>query len=143
MNHAMTKRHNLRKAHSRQPRRGAVTVEFALTAPLLFRIVFGAIEFSRMNVIRHTIDNAAYEGARAGVYPGATAAEVRRTAQSILDAVGTAGAVITVTPSNIQEKTPEVTVSIEVPCDQNGWIFPTFFAGRTLAGSSTLAREEY
>jgi Flp pilus assembly protein TadG len=120
-----------------------VTVEFALTVPLLFMIVFAAIEFSRVNVIRHTVDNAAYEGARDGVYPGATAADVRATAQSILNAVGTAGAVITVTPSNIQENTPEVTVRVEVPLDQNGWIFPSFFAGRTLTGSSTLAREEY
>ena len=45
-------------------RRGATTVEFAIVAPVFFLFLLASIEFSRLNIIRHTADNAAYEAAR-------------------------------------------------------------------------------
>jgi len=45
-------------------RRGATTVEFAITAPVFFLFLLAAFEFGWLNVIRHTADNAAYEAAR-------------------------------------------------------------------------------
>ncbi len=60
--------HALRLSRART-RRGATTVEFAITVPILFAVVFTAFEFSRMNVIRHTAVNAAYEGRVAVLFP--------------------------------------------------------------------------
>ena len=65
-------------------RHGALTVEFALVVPLLFFFFFAQFEFSRANMIRNVIKTACYEGARAGVVPGATSDQIRETAQNIL-----------------------------------------------------------
>ncbi len=102
---------------SRNHRQGAVTVEFALAAPVLFMFVFASIEFSRVNMIRNTIENAAYEGARRGVLSGATAANCAAVTQDLLDIIGVADSTITVTPLVILANTQDVTVTVEVPDD--------------------------
>ena len=122
-------------------RRGALTVEFALTLPLVFMLLFGAIEFLYVNMIRCSAETAAYEGARRGVVPGATAANATAAAQEILDAVGTRNEKITVTPSTITPTTPSVTVTIEVPLDSNSLISPRYMRGKTLRKTCTLQRE--
>lgn len=125
-------------------RRGAVTVEMAVTAPILFLLVFSALEFCSMNNLIHTIDNAAYEAARRGIVPGATINDVRQEANAILAAVGARNATVDVTPSVITEDTQQILVEISVPIRGNGWIAPVYFANRTnLVGECTLRREEY
>ena len=57
-------------------RRGAAAVEFAMTAGLAFFFFFAALEFCRVSMMRHTVQNALYEGARIGIVPGATASDV-------------------------------------------------------------------
>ena len=47
---------------NKRDRKGVAAVEFALAATVLFLVVAVSIEFSRMNMIRHSVDNAAYEG---------------------------------------------------------------------------------
>ena len=126
----------------RNPRQGAVTVEFAIAAPVLLMFVFASIEFSRVNMIRNTIENAAYEGARRGVLSGATAANCAAVTQDLLDIVGVADSTITVTPPVIQANTEEVTVTVEVPMTvSNGYVTPKYYLGRTLRTSVTLPRE--
>lgn len=128
---------------NRRLRKGATLVEFAITVPILFLVVFAAIEFSRVNTIRHSVANAAYEGARRGIVPGATETDARDAALAILTAVCVRDAVVTMNPSVIAEDTSEITMTIDVPLDQNGWITPKFFAGDVLTSSCTLARERY
>ena len=127
---------------SRNHRQGAVTVEFALAAPVLFMFVFAGFEFSRVNMIRNTIENAAYEGARRGVVAGAAAANCVAVTQNLLDIVGVADSTITVTPPVIQADTEEVTVAVEVPLTiSNCYITPKYYLGSTLRTSVTLPRE--
>lgn len=124
-------------------RKGAVLVEFAICAPLLFMFFFAALEFSRANMLLHSAGNAAYEGARRGIVPGATAADVRAAAQTILDATAAKKASVTVTPSVITQDTTQVTVAIDIPFNANSWFAPYFFKDRNLAASLTLSRELY
>ena len=49
-------------------------------------------------MVRNTVQNAAYEGARRGVLPGATVTECRSEAANLLDMVGIGGYTITVLP---------------------------------------------
>jgi len=127
---------------SRNHRQGAVAVEFALAAPVLFLFVFASVEFSRVNMIRNTIENAAYEGARRGVLPGATAANCAAVTQDLLDIIGVADSTITVNPMVILADTEEVTVTVEVPMTMaNGYITPMYYLGRTLRAAVTLPRE--
>jgi Flp pilus assembly protein TadG len=122
-------------------RRGAVAVEFALTASLLFLILFASVEFMRVNTIVNTTENAAYEGARAGVVPGATSTQVETAATSLLSAIGIRNATVTVQPTTISATSPDVTVTIGVPLDSNSLIAPRFFLGDTLTKSCKLSRE--
>jgi Flp pilus assembly protein TadG len=124
-------------------RRGAATVEFALCLPLLFLIFFTGYELCRTNMIRHTADNAAYEGARRAIVPGATASDAEDTAVALLNIVGASGATVAVSPTVIQDDTPEVTVTVTVPMDANAWVAPRLMKNKSIVSSFTLARELY
>lgn len=126
---------------NKAPRRGATTVEFAIIAPVFFLLLLTSFEFSRLNVIRHTADNAAYEAARIGMVPGATATEAVNEANRILNIAGTNGARVTVNPATLTPNTRQITVTVDVPMDQNGWITPKFTSGRTMRSESTLKAE--
>lgn len=129
------------RRRSLRPRSGAVAVEFAIVTPLLLMVVFGAIEFARLNMLVHSVENAAYEGARRGMIPGATAAAARAEAEGILNAVGAIGATVTVTPEVITQASPEVTVAISLPLNSNAWLTPHFTKDATLSRSCRLTRE--
>lgn len=122
-------------------RTGAVLVEFAFTCPILFLLLFASIEFMRVNTIINSMENAAYEGARRAIVPGATADQARAEAQSILDAIGVRDATIDVQPAQIDLNTPEVTVLIDVPASPNSFVASSYFVGKTFSKSCTLTRE--
>lgn len=122
-------------------RRGAAMVEFAIVAPLLFFFFFAAFEFCRVAMIRHTVDNAVYEGCRRAIIPGATAADARATAANVLGTIGLNGAAITVQPPTIDNQTPELTVTVEVSLDANTFVPPHFTDGKKITRSLTMQRE--
>jgi Flp pilus assembly protein TadG len=127
----------------RRRRSGAVVVEFAICAPILFLFFFASLEFSRVNMIRQTIENATYEGSRRGIVPGAKASDCKNAAQLVLNTVSTNDATITVTPSVIVPETSQVTVRVTVPIDSNSWISPFFFKNKSLTNSMTMRRERF
>ena len=60
-------------------RRGSVLLEAAMILPVLLLVVFGSIEFGYAFYVKHTLQGAAREGARAAIVPGADARDVRDT----------------------------------------------------------------
>lgn len=122
-------------------RRGATTVEFAIVAPIFFLLMLASFEFSRLNVIRHTADNAAYEAARHAMVPGATASEAVTKANTILRTIGARGARVTINPRTLGPDVDTVSVRVDVPLDQNGWVVPRFTSGSTLTAESVLRTE--
>lgn len=132
----------LRRAFdARKHRKGAVVVEFAITAPVFFVFLIAAFEFGRLNVIRHTADNAAYEAARHAIVPGATAAEAIDKANTLMNVVGARGVNVTVTPADLNEDVDFVKVVVDVPMASNGWIVPKFTSASTMHGESTMKTE--
>ena len=127
--------------HSLSGRRAASTVEFALVVPLLFLFVFAAIEFSRTNMIRNMCENAAMEGARAGIVPGATVADCENAAMELLDVMRIQGGTVEVTPNPIAANTSEITVTVLVPLTENALPMSDFVLGKTLGQTVTLPRE--
>ena len=130
--------------HHRQPkkhRRGVLSVEMAICIPIVFLILLGALEFSRMNMLRNSIDNAAYEASRRGVVPGATATDCINSAATVLTAVGARSATISVAPPVIDDNTTQVSVTISVPLSANSWGPARFLGGTTLRAVSTKSRE--
>lgn len=122
-------------SHSPPQRNAAVVVEMAVVMPIVLTICFGLIEVSRMLMLQHTADAAAYEGARQGMVPGATAAEAVAAAKVLLDADGLKGTTVTVQPDVITESTPVITVAVSIPMSKNTWL--SFFS----LGSSMITSE--
>lgn len=121
---------------------GATTVEFALTVPILFLLVFGAIEFSRAHMLQHTAEIAVTEAARQAIVPGATADDCRTTCLDELAVIGISTATVDIEPEVIEDDTAQVTVTVWVPVTAvNNLILPNWFYENTLNKSVTMQRE--
>jgi len=137
----MHKIKNKRK-RSRQSRLGGVAVEFAMIAPVFFLVLFGGIEFASIHVTQCAIENAAFEGVRRGIVPGASAADCKQAAERILDATRINVYQIDVQPTVIDDFTNEVSVTVTVPMTpENKFGLSAFLNGGDLVKTITLPRE--
>ena len=122
-------------------RRGATTVEMAFVVPIVFMLTFGALEFARISMVRNTVEDALFEGARQSVLPGATSGKITTKVNAVLATTGVKQAAVTVDPSTITNTTQKVTVRIRVPMSQNSWL-PIYMTGNVYIDKScTLSRE--
>ena len=80
-------------------------------------------------VIRHTADNAAYEGARAAIVPGGTREDAVNEASRIMRMVGARSFDVQVDPGIITETTPEIEVVVRGQYADNGIVAAKFFQG--------------
>ena len=112
-----------------------------MVVPLLFLFFFAAFEFCRVAMIRHTVDNAVYEGCRQAIVPGATADTARRSAETVLGTLGLTRSTVTVSPGDISHQTAEVTVTVEVDLDDNTFVPPQFTGGKSITRTLTMQRE--
>ncbi len=122
-------------------RMGAALVEMAIVIPVILVITGGLLEVSRLLMLHHTADTAAYEGARAAMVPGATAAEAVETVELLLTDAGCIWTSITVEPATITEETPLITVSVEMPLNKNSWITSHGFVDIIIRSEVTLFSE--
>jgi len=122
-------------------RKGATAVEAAFIIPVVFLFVFGGVEVVRVNVVRHTARNAAYEATRTAIVPGASAQDAIDAANEILAICGIRGATVTIEPTTIVEDTQFVTTRIEVPMSSNSWGVGIFARNATLNYATTLRTE--
>lgn len=127
--------------NSLRSRHGAATVEFAIVGSLFFMTLLAMFEFGRLNIIRHTADNAAYEAARQCMVPGATVAEAENTAMRIMNIVGTRNTSVTVVPNVLGPDTEEITVTVQVPMNSNALVAARFSATKTIQSTVTLRTE--
>jgi Flp pilus assembly protein TadG len=134
-------RHNAGQSSQARNRGAAAVVEFALVVPLVLMLAFAAIEFARVIMIRHSVDNAVYESARLAIIPGGTAAEARSETERLFSIIGISDFLVDVVPAVLTAETPEVTVRITVPLDSNSYFPQRFFAGRTIRRELTMRRE--
>jgi Flp pilus assembly protein TadG len=127
----------MKKHQSQANRYGTTTVEFALVAPLIFLLFLGSIEITRLNFLRHTAANAAYEAARASIVPGSNIDDGIEAANQLLTIAGAAqGSTVNVVP------TPEaVTAIVTIPVNQNGWGLGRFTGNIELVQTCALRRE--
>lgn len=128
--------HKLKRARS-----GAAVVELALTLPILFLVLFASYELARANLLRHAARAAAYEGARVGILPGTSADRVKSAAKFVLATIGVRGATVTVTPANIQSRSPNVRVDVVIDAKKNFFFAPIFFRDAKFVGDCELSRE--
>src|SRR3954471_13314492 len=72
--------------------RGNAVLDLALVMPVLLALTFGAMEYGYALYLKHTLQGAAREGARAAVVSGATAADVQAAVDNAMSAAGFAPA---------------------------------------------------
>lgn len=122
-------------------RTGAAAVEFALTLPVLLLLLFGGYELSRANMMMHTAEAAAYEGARVGIVPGASADAVRDEAQRVLNTIGVQNATIEIEPANLADESDQISVTIEFSFADNSLLVPQFMGTQPFIRTCRLIRE--
>lgn len=130
----------LTQKHSLQ-RNGATTVEIAILLPVFFLLLIGAYDATRVNMLRHTAQAAAYEGARRGVVPGASRSEIEAECRRIAASCGARDIRIRISPSVIRKETPEIEVTVEIPLRSNTMIASPFFGSILLEGKTKFTRE--
>ncbi len=77
---------NTKPRHHR--RRGSAVLDAALVFPILLSLTFGCIEFGHYFFIKHTLQGAAREGARAAAAPSSTNTDVTTAVGSSMTAAG-------------------------------------------------------
>ncbi len=125
----------------RRIRQGAALVEFALVLPIIFLGLTGMLELSRVLMLQHTADTAAYEGARNAMVAGAQAQDAISTANSLLAANRLKSTTVTVSPMDINEETPTITVTVQIPVSKNSWLPPFWFQASNVISEVTLITE--
>jgi Flp pilus assembly protein TadG len=74
----------------RRNHRGNSVIEAVLVFPILLWITFGAVEFGHFFYMKHTLQGAAREGARAAAVPGNTNSDVTTAVNAAMSAAGVA-----------------------------------------------------
>ncbi len=133
--------HSISFNRRRRGRRGAALVEFAIVLPIIFLGLTGMLELSRVLMLQHTADTAAYEGARNAMVAGAKSQDAISMANSLLAANRLKSTTVTVSPTDINEETPTITVTVEIPVAQNSWLPPFWFQPSKIVSEVTLITE--
>ena len=135
---------------ARSPQRressGVVTVELALTVPILLLLTFGLIEYGWMFLKSQELANAVRRGARVAFRADATTSDVVASIDEMMNAadLGGSGYQVTITPSDVCSAASGdvVTVGISLPYENvtlvNTPIIPTPSA---LQASTSMAKE--
>lgn len=125
-------------------RRGASAVEFSIVAPIFFLAIFGAIEFSRVSMLRNLAQDASYEAARTCMVDGASTSDAMNSANEILGLLGTRGAVVTINGgAGLSEASQSIRVSIDIPLSQNSLVMPLLFSSKHILATTELKTERY
>lgn len=95
----MTLRQRVNRRRKRS-RAGVAMTEFAIILPVFVLLMLGIIEFGRAVMIQQVLVNAAREGARRAVIPGATNADVTARVDSFLISVRSPGRQTDITDEN-------------------------------------------
>src|SRR3954453_17990963 len=99
MSTSHTKRTHIKRSNRVRFRSGNAVLDMALVMPILIGLTFGAVEYGFALYIKHSLQAAAREGARAAVVSGATATDVQTAVDSSMLAAGFAQAKYTRPPT--------------------------------------------
>jgi Flp pilus assembly protein TadG len=127
---------------SNDDRHGSVAVETAIVLPILFAVMFGAVDCARLNMLRNSAQNAAYEGARNAITPGSAASDATAAAKKVLDGIKVKNYTIAVSPTTITSSTEKVTVTITVPLKDNSWTAAAAKTTKNLVRTCTMTVEK-
>lgn len=128
---------------------GVATIEFALVAPFILFIIFGAVEFARMMMVKQALTNAAREGCRhATLVTTQSSDDSESFVREILKptiAKSDDSEIVTINIEPSFTVTPEsgdeIVMAIEVACSDITWLPEMFLCGAKIRGSASMSRE--
>jgi Flp pilus assembly protein TadG len=134
------------KLHRLRRFSGNAVLEAALVIPVLSSLAFGTIEFGHFFFVKHTVEGAAREGARAAIVSTAVNADVTTAVGNVMTAAGFASSkyTLTLSPTNISGMAAGSNVTVTVQCT---WgtvgirplgLMPTT---KTVTGTAVMRRE--
>ena len=131
----------------RDQRRGATTVEFAISASILVFVLFAFFEFGMVMMIESFAENAAFRSARHAAVLGASVEEAVELARSDMEILGVDDAEIIVEPTagsqiqdSIDSNTERIRVRVRVPL-ANHIAFGRLFSGTTMERQAVIITE--
>jgi Flp pilus assembly protein TadG len=126
-------------------------VEFAIVLPIFILAIIGIIEFGRAVMVQQILVNAAREGARRAIIPGATNDEVTTLVDNYLvnASLGAPGRQIGILDENdgaldLAEANSHdlIQVVVAVPYNEVGFRISTFFDESATFGATVQMRKE-
>ncbi len=103
----------------RLPPAGSAMIELALVLPILAALTFGVIEYGWVFLKVSEVNNAARQGVRVAIRPGATIASVQSAVSAVMTQadLATSGYRLTITPPdpNTVPTKNSITVAISLP----------------------------
>lgn len=97
---------------------GNALIEAALVLPVLTSIAFGTIEYGDFFFVKHTLEGAAREGARAGITSTAINSDISTAVGNVMTAAGFSSSqyAITLSPTNVSGVAAGTNISVTVTC---------------------------
>lgn len=99
-------------------RNGNALLDLALVLPVLLALTFGAVEYGYAIYVKHALQGAAREGARAAIVAGATNSHVQAAIDNAMQAAGFPQSKYTrpatITPANWASSAAGTTVTVEM-----------------------------
>lgn len=98
--------------------RGSAVLEAALVFPILLSLTFGTVEFGYYFYVKHSLQGAAREGARAGIVLNATNTDVTSAVTNAMSAAGLAssGYVTTTNPATVGGQPAGTAIKVTITC---------------------------
>lgn len=122
--------------------------EFAIVLPVFLLLMIGLIEFGRAVMIHQILVNAAREGIRTAVIPGATNADVTSEVEKWLVTLDAPGRQIAITDEDgnavdlaTVNSRDIVRVSVSVPYNEVGVGITSYFTDSIRSASSQMRKE--
>src|SRR4051794_21819525 len=124
-------------------RRGVAAAELAVCLPIVVVLVIATIESCGALFLKQSLAASAYEGVRAAIKKGSTAASVQTACNQILTDRRIQGSQVTLNPANIASLKPGdfIDVTVSAPCTANSPVPTTFFRGKTLTAKASMMIE--
>ncbi len=131
----------------RRGEKGGAVVEMAVIMPILFMFLFGIVEFGRIMMVSHSLNNAARAGARVAVLPGATNAAVVAAITNELAGTGLTMDSYQLSPEDVSaaERDDPITVRVTINYDSITWVAGFFpgLSGTQLHGTVIMRKEGF
>src|SRR5437762_11387875 len=117
MMHWRLKTTGQRSSHWRRPR-GSAVLDAALVFPILLSLTFGTVEYGYYFYVKHSLQGAAREGARAAITPTAVNTDVTTAISNSMAAAGlsSSGYTTTISPSTVNTVAAGASITVTVTC---------------------------